>query len=272
MVLTQAALAETRQAFDGVALTYRAANDANPILCAMRARTLAAVRRHTRPGARLLDLGCGPGPDVLTLAREGYHVTGLDWSPAMAGQARAAVDAAGLTDRAAVHALGIHELDRLPPGRFEAAYSNLGALNCVPDLRAAARAIARRLAPGGVLVASVIGRVCPWEWLVHARRADWPRIRLRFARGFVPVPLEGHVVWMQYLTPSECLDATGAAGFSLVSLRALGVCVPPPCLEGFCRRHPHVVGLLQQVEDGIAHWPLLRHWGDHFLIVLRRTT
>ena len=46
---------------------------------------------------------------------------------------------------------------------FDAAFSNFGPLNCVEDLPAVARQLHEVLRPGGVLVASVIGRVCPWE-------------------------------------------------------------------------------------------------------------
>jgi len=268
--LTQTALAETRLAFDGVAETYGAANDANPVIRMMRARTMDAVRRHAPPGARILDLGCGPGPDAVTLAGQGYHVTAVDWSARMAGKAAAAVRAQGLDDRARVHALGLHELDQLPEGHWQLAYSNLGPLNCVPDLEDTARGVARRLEPGGVCVVSVIGRTCPWEWVLYGLRGDWARVRVRFARGFVPVPLEGRTVWTQYLTPTECAEAFRLAGFEMVGLRALGLAVPPPYLDGFCRRHPRVLRALIAFDDVVGAWPVARHLGDHFLMELRR--
>ena len=270
MVLTSQALAETRRAFDAVAPTYGASNDANPVIRMMRGRTMAAVRRRVHPGARVLDLGCGPGPDVVALAALGYEVTAVDWSPEMVMRANEAIQACGLQHLARAVVMGIHEIDRLPPGTWQAAYSNLGPLNCVPDLGAAARAIASRLQPGGVFVASVIGRSCPWEWLIYGLRGQWPRLRVRYHRGFVPVPLEGATVWTQYLSPAECLQAFTAAGFQLVGLRALGLAVPPPYLDAFCRRHPGLLRAMTRVDDLLGAWPGLRHWGDHFLMELRR--
>lgn len=270
MVLTAQALADTRRAFDNVAPTYGAANEANPVIRLMRARTMAALRRRVHPGARVLDLGCGPGPDVIALAALGYHVTAVDWSPEMVAQANDAIRARGLQHLATAQVLGIHEIDRLAPGTWHAAYSNLGPLNCVPDLGTAARAIAARLEPEGVFVASVIGRSCPWEWFIYGLRREWPRVRVRYQRGFVPVPLEGATVWTQYLSPTEFVQAFAKAGFQLVRLRALGLAVPPPYLDGFCRRNPALLNMLSRVDDALGGWPGLRHWGDHFLLEMRR--
>ncbi len=61
-------------------------------------------------------------------------VTAIDWSPAMVEEAQSPGGAPRLEEQVDVHHLGIHELDRLPPGSFDAAYSNFGPLNCVPSL------------------------------------------------------------------------------------------------------------------------------------------
>jgi hypothetical protein len=132
--------------------------------------------------------------------------------------------------------------------------------------------IADRLRPGGLLIASVIGRACPWEIAVHLARADWSRARVRFRRGLVPVPLEGRTVWTRYYSPAEFEPIFAAADFSRVSLRSLGLFVPPPYLHAFAARHPKVVAALQRVEDRTARWPLVRQWGDHFLIAMRKAS
>ncbi len=262
-------LLQTAEAFDNVAATYDEANAANPLLCAMRQRTLAAVLRDLEPHSKLLDLGCGPGVDAETLARAGHVVVGIDSAVEMVRRAEARISHSGLDGSVQIRHLGIQQIGRLEEV-FDAAYSNFGPLNCVPDLAAAARTIAERLRPGGRLTASVIGRVCPWELLLYTARRDWQRARVRFNPGVVPVPLNGGIVWTRYYSPREFEAVFRRAGFRRRSLRALGLLSPPPYLLAFAQRHPAFVAALLKLEDVVAGWPGLRDWGDHFLLVLEK--
>jgi SAM-dependent methyltransferase len=271
MAMTERALLDTQHAFDSVAADYDRSNTENPILCAMRERVLAEVGRHVVPGGRVLDLGCGPGADDEALATAGYRVSAIDWSPHMVEAARARIHAAGLSRAVSVQHLGIHQLERLPIEVFDAAYSNFGPLNCVPDLSTAAMEIAARLRPGGVLIASVIGRVCPWEIALYAARGDWGRARIRFAASSVGVPLNGQTVWTRYYTPAEFERPFVAAGFECVSVRALGLFAPPPYLKEFAERHARIAKALHRIDDVVGGWPGLRAWGDHFLVVMQKS-
>jgi ubiquinone/menaquinone biosynthesis C-methylase UbiE len=270
-MMSERALLETQQAFDGVASDYDRSNAENTTLCEMRRRVLAAIGHRVAPGAHILDLGCGPGCDAVSLAQAGYRVTAIDWSPAMVDQATRRVSRAEQQYRVEVRHLGIQELDRLPSFAFDAAYSNFGPLNCVPDLADAARQIARRLRHGGLLVTSVIGRVCPWEIALFTWRGDFARARARFADGPVPVPLNGRTVWTQYYSPREFERTFVSAGFRRVLLRTLGLLAPPPYMQAFVGRHPELVARLLSADDIVGEWPGFRSCGDHFLIVLERT-
>lgn len=270
MELTLRALVDTSRAFDRVAPTYGRDNSTNPIICAMRDRTLARVTASVHPGSTLLDLGCGPGLDAVRLARLGYLISAVDSSRGMVQHARERIAREGLTARVQLRTLGIHQLEQLEDERFDGAFSNFGPLNCVPDLGAAALTLASRLRPGGAFVASVIGRVCPWEIARYAVTGDWRRIAMRFARDFVPVPLEGRTVWTRYYLPSEFIAVFRQAGFRLRSLEALGLCMPPPYLQGVHHRHPGLMRGLERLERRVAGWPGLRHCGDHFLVSMVR--
>jgi SAM-dependent methyltransferase len=265
-----AALSDTQRAFDGVAPAYHESNVENVLLERMRRQLWRAVETYVARGGHLLDLGCGPGTDEVAFAARGYRVTAIDWSPAMVNEARRRLHAYRVEDRVTVMHLGIQEVEWLRPATFDAVCSNLGPLNCVPDLDGAARSIAERVRPGGVLIASVIGRVCPWEIALYAARRDWARLRVRFERGLTAVPLEGRTVWTRYYTPAAFERAFVDAGFAVIEQRAMGLFAPPPYLQAFADRHPRSVAMLQGLDGIVGGWPGFRAAGDHFLVVMRR--
>jgi SAM-dependent methyltransferase len=222
------------------------------------------------PDGELLDLGCGTGIDAVRLARLGHRVTATDWSGAMLERTRARAEQAQLSSRVTTAAVGAHELQRISgSGLFDGAYSNLGALNCVPDLRHTAAECARLLRPGAPLVLTVIGRVCPWELAHYAGRGRWSRLAVRFAPSMVPVGLNGRVVWTRYYTPLE-LYRCFAREFALQHHRGLCLFAPPPYLTAVRERHPSLHAWLWSLDRRAAGWPLLRSMGDHFLMVMRR--
>jgi hypothetical protein len=169
-----------------------------------------------------------------------------------------------------VHQLAIERLEELAPTVYDAAYSSFGPLNCVDSLADVAAGLAPRLRPGGLLVASVIGRFCPWEVAVYAWKRKLRRIAIRFSRDVVPVPLGTGTVWTRYYSVGEFARVFTAAGFARVRVRGLGVFVPPPYMHEAAMRHARITRFLQALEDRAGDWPLLRACGDHFLMTLRR--
>lgn len=97
------------------------------------------------PGARLLEIGCGMGTDLLQFARGGAEVTGVDLTPRsieMSRQQFAVYDERG--------DFAITDGESLPfrDESFDIVYSN-GALHHTPDTAGAVREIHRVLRPGG---------------------------------------------------------------------------------------------------------------------------
>jgi SAM-dependent methyltransferase len=262
-------LVETARAFDSVAADYDGPLGNNALIQKMRARTMDVIERLLPPGSDLLDLGCGTGIDAEYLARRGYGVVALDYSPGMVARANERLSRAGLTHRASAECIGIHELTRLDAAGFEGAYSNFGAINCVPDLQTLSSALALKLRPHGLFIASVIGRFCPWEFLSYAAHRDFKRAKIRFARGSVPVPLNGQTVWSRYYSASEFYRAF-AIDFELTGLCALGLFLPPPYLIHLYERRPRTMKLLERLDRMLGTMPFLRNLGDHFLISLRK--
>jgi 2-polyprenyl-3-methyl-5-hydroxy-6-metoxy-1,4-benzoquinol methylase len=263
-------LRDTQDAFDSVAADYDGPRGNNALIQEMRTEMWRWLDTVFSSGARLIDIGCGTGLDATRMARLGHSVAAIDWSAQMVRRTRERAARERLTDRVQALALGAHELERLEgDGAYDGAYSNLGPLNCVPDLATISRQCARLLKPGGVLVFTVIGRVCPWEIAHYLRKGQWSRVKVRYARGVVPVGMNKHTVWTRYYGPREFYRAF-RANFRLVHFRGLCVLAPPPYLTALRDRHPRWHERLRQFDRIAAGWPLIRGMGDHFLIVMRK--
>ena len=97
-------------------------------------------------GARLLEVGCGMGTDLLQFARGGAEITGVDLTPRSIEISR---------QHLAVYAergdFAISDCETLPFANdsFDVVYSN-GVLHHTPDTAGAVREIHRVLRPGGL--------------------------------------------------------------------------------------------------------------------------
>ncbi|GAA0461538.1 class I SAM-dependent methyltransferase [Streptomyces stramineus] len=110
-----------------------------------------------RPGARVLDLGCGPGVFTVPLARRGFDVTGVDRSPAMLERARKRSADAGVTARY-VQA-DMREYGQ--PGAFDVVlnmFTSFGYFEDPADNARVLRTMHSCLAPGGTLVLDLAGK------------------------------------------------------------------------------------------------------------------
>jgi SAM-dependent methyltransferase len=97
-------------------------------------------------GARLLEVGCGMGTDLLQFARGGAQVTGVDLTPRSIDISRRHFDLYGASGDFA-----ISDGENLPfaDGSFDVVYSN-GVLHHTPDTAGAVREVHRVLRSGGL--------------------------------------------------------------------------------------------------------------------------
>ncbi len=99
---------------------------------------------HHPPG-RAIDLGCGTGTNVVTLAQHGWQVTGVDFAPRAIRLARRKLQRAGV--QADVSVGDVTKLRGIT-GPFDLAL-DLGCFHDIPDRSAYLAQLTRVLAPGG---------------------------------------------------------------------------------------------------------------------------
>lgn len=107
----------------------------------------------------VIDLGCGAGKWGRRLLKTGYRVTFVDLSAKMVDEARRQVEEAGMTRKAEFLQADVSDLSALPEGHFALATAMGEPIGLAESPPRAVRQIARILAPGGVLVATLDNRV-----------------------------------------------------------------------------------------------------------------
>jgi SAM-dependent methyltransferase len=125
------------------------------------------------PG-RALDLGCGEGGDAVWLARQGWHVTGVDVSSVALARVARAAEEAGVADRVVLER---HDLSvSFPAGTFDLVTTHFLHSPEEVDMPRARilREGAAAVAPGGTLL--VVGHTGPasWEGLREGHGVELP--------------------------------------------------------------------------------------------------
>ena len=112
-------------------------------------------------GARLLEIGCGMGTDLLQFARGGARCVGIDLTPRSVEITRHRFR---LYDAAGAFMISDGEHLPFPDESFDAVYSN-GVLHHTPDTAGAIREVHRVLRPGGVAKVMLYHRNSLNYWL-----------------------------------------------------------------------------------------------------------
>jgi ubiquinone/menaquinone biosynthesis C-methylase UbiE len=109
----------------------------------------------------ILDLGCGPGRDAKVFADQGFHVVGIDFSPAMIEAARACAP------HATFHVMDIESIN-FPPNSFDGVWANCSLLH-VP--KRSIPAVLRNIA---ALLKSKVSSISHSNWEMLAKY--WKKI------------------------------------------------------------------------------------------------
>ena len=140
----------TRRHYDEHPLEFLTEANERQIRDIQPAPFLRFVEDLLPPGARVADIGCGPGRGTMFLSARGYQVIALDISETSIGLARKRAPLAAFVNGSNL---------ALPFGNaiFDAVVSD-GVIHHTPDARKSFRENARILKPGGKLYLGVYNR------------------------------------------------------------------------------------------------------------------
>ena len=261
--MARAVLLPAGAAFDAVAGSFDAAFDPWLSVAAQRAAVREELLAAFAAGTSLLEIGGGTGSDAAWLIGRGREVFLTDASPAMVEQAKRKI---GLP----AEAIAAEQLGELVGRgvRFDGAYSNFAALNCVTDLAPVGKALAGLVRPGGKVLLVVFGCLCPGEVVTEAVRGRPRNCFRRLRSDLVGATLRGRRFTVRYHRRAA-IERAMAPGFRLVGRTAIGLFVPPSAAEPWISRHPRLLAWLAAADRRLAR--PLAPLGDHVLYLFERT-
>jgi ubiquinone/menaquinone biosynthesis C-methylase UbiE len=255
------------EAFSRTAEKYDSFAKDHPHLTRMRNKVYAHLERFIPNGARILELNCGTGTDAVELARRGYVVHAIDNAPGMLERLRDKVRKFDLGNTITFQQCSFTELHQIEGAPYDVVFSNLGGLNCVPDLFPIIEQLPRVLHPNGLVTWTLMPPVCLWE-LAEIFRGR-PRLALRrFSPHGPRAHLEDLYFQVYYFTPKQIIRWFGDE-YDCLAIEGLSVLTPTAEGKKFVSQHPRLYRTLSWLDDQLAWRAPWCGWGDFFMITLR---
>jgi len=265
--MSQLPLETIAEAFSRTAEKYDSFAEDHPHLTRIRNKVYSHIMRHIPRGARILELNAGTGTDAVQLAQRGFMIHATDIAQGMLNRLREKVHRLGLHDRVTIEERSFLSLENTQGTPFDAVFSDLGGLNCIPDLTPVIQQLPKVLKPGGLVTWVLMPHVCLWE-MAEVFRGNFTLAFRRFSRGKVRANLEGLNFDVYYFSPRQVIQWF-ENDFELVALEGLSVITPTAESKNFATWHPRLYRALSWLDDKLSpYWPW-HGWGDFYMLTMR---
>jgi SAM-dependent methyltransferase len=204
-------------------------------------------RLNLEAGAQVLDFTCGPGLYAVDLARRGYHITGIDFSPASIAYARSLAAENGVQDSCKFIEQDVRQA-QLPSNTFDAALFIYGQLAVFPREEAFSllSKIGTSLKPGGKLVIELLNQdmvdKAPSSWWFADDKGLW---------GDTPFLHLGERRWLEE-------EKLSVERFYIVDLQTHEMLTVNLCDQTYAV--PEMERML--IQAGFSHVDTYPDWGD----------
>lgn len=255
------------EAFSRTAEKYDSFANDHPNQTRMRNKVYSHIQRFVPAGSRILELNAGTGTDAVELARRGYEIHATDIAPGMLERLQDKVQRFQLSRQITFQQCSFTELGQVEGAPFDAVFSDLGGLNCIPDLTPVIAQLPKVLRPNGLVTWVLMPPVCLWEMAEIFR--GHPRLAFRrFARNGTRAHLEGLDFTVYYFTPEKVLQWF-ADEYDCLAIEGLSVVTPTAESKNFAKRFTRLYQALSWLDDRLASRRPWRGWGDFFIITMR---
>ena len=255
------------EAFSLTAERYDSFAADHPHLDRMRRKVYNHLGRFLPPGRRILELNAGTGTDAVALAQLGYAIHATDIAPGMLQRLHDKVERLKLGDRITSQECSFTDLASIQGGPYDAVFSNLGGLNCIPDLAPVIQSMPRLLRPGGLVTWVLMPPVCLWE-LATVFTGQGRQAFRRLSRHGTRAHLEGLYFDVYYFAPRQVEQWFGKE-YQRVALEGLSVITPTAESKNLAKRFPAVYRALSWLDDRLSPHAPWWGWGDFYILSLR---
>lgn len=229
------------------------------------------------PGARVLEIGAGPGTFTQHMALRGARLTVTDLSPVQLADNRRRITAAGLGGAVEEFSVAdIRDLSRWAEGSFDLAVAYGGPLSYVfEDAPAALRELLRVTRAGGTVVASVMSTLGSYRYFMAevadliAEYGDDSNDAVLRTGDLRPVQPAGHVCMMYRAEQMPGLVAEAGGTLTAISASNWSSLAAPQALARL-EADPAHWGRFLDNETWTCRQPGCLNGGTHLIFAARR--
>lgn len=259
--------------FDHIASTYDSVFTRSVIGQLQRKRVWRYIEQiiPQLKGFEMLELNCGTGEDAVLFGERGFNIIATDISQEMLKVTQKKAEQFSMQHRISSHYLDLDSFNEtLFDKKFDLVFSNFGGLNCISpeSLKKLLENLPAILNPGGRFVGVIMPKFCAWETVFFLLRFQFKKAFRRLTSKEVITYLNGANLKTWYYQPRQ-VARWSKQKFKLVSVRPIGITLPPSYLETFFSFKKRWLLRLNEFEKKFSHNSLFSGMSDHFVIDLQ---
>lgn len=224
-------------------------------------------------GFEMLELNCGTGEDAALFGEGGFNIVATDITEEMLKITQKKAEQFSMQNKISSHYLDLDSFNEtLFDKKFDLVFSNFGGLNCInpESLQTLMEKLPTILNPGGRFIGVVMPKFCAWETVFFLLRFQLKKAFRRLTAKETFSDLHGPNLKTWYYHPSQ-LKTWSKENFKLVSLRPIGVALPPAYLERFFSVRKRWLLGLNKIENKLSKSSLFSAMADNYIIDLQLT-
>jgi ubiquinone/menaquinone biosynthesis C-methylase UbiE len=259
--------------FDHIASAYDSAFTRTAIGQLQRKRVWGYIEQiiPQLKGFEMLELNCGTGEDALLFGERGFNIVATDISQEMLKVTQKKAEQFSMQHRISSHYLDLDSFNEtLFDKKFDLVFSNFGGLNCInpESFRKLLENLPAILNPGGRFIGVIMPKFCAWETVFFLLRLQFKKAFRRLTSKEVITDLHGINLKTWYYQPGQ-VARWSKEKFKLISVRPIGVALPPSYLETFFTSRKRWLLRLNKFEKKFSRTSLFSGMSDHFVVDLQ---